>query len=63
SYPAAVKVGDRLVAVAEEESATSRLAFYRVTVRREDDVIVGLFRGTVYKTQRMHDLDTPETHD
>jgi acyl-CoA thioesterase len=60
SYPAAVQVGDQLIAVAEEESATSRLAFYRVTVRRADDTIVGLFRGTVYRTQRMHDLDSPE---
>ncbi len=39
SYPAAVQVGDQLIA---------------------DDTIVGLFRGTVYRTQRMHDLDSPE---
>ena len=60
SYPAAVHVGDCLIAIAEEESATSRLAFYRVTVRREDGTIVGLFGGTVYRTQRLHDLDSHE---
>ena len=60
SYPAAVLVGDQLVAVAEEESATSRLAFYRVVVRKQDDTIVALFRGTVYRTQRMHDVTSSE---
>ena len=56
SYPAAVMVGDALVAVAEEESATSKLAFYRVNVRNQDQALVGIFRGTVYKTQRLHDV-------
>jgi len=60
SYPAAVMVGDELVAVAEEESATSKLAFYRVVVRNQDDIIVALFRGTVYRTQRMHDVTSNE---
>ena len=53
SYPAPVFVGDELIAIAEEESATGKLAFYRVTVRRGDE-IVALFRGTVYRTRRMH---------
>ena len=60
SYPAAVLVGDELVAIAEEESATSKLAFYRVVVTKQDDTIVALFRGTVYRTQRMHDLTSSE---
>ena len=60
SYPAAVLVGDTLVAIAEEESATSRLAFYKVMVRKQDDTIVALFRGTVYRTQRMHDLTSSD---
>ncbi|MEO8621782.1 MAG: hotdog fold thioesterase [bacterium] len=54
SYPAAIALGDELIAVADEESASSRLAYYRVVVRREESV-VALFRGTVYKTQRLHD--------
>ena len=52
TYPAPVHVGDVLTAVAEEESASTRLAYFRVTVRRHDDAIVGLFRGTVYRTTR-----------
>ena len=61
SYPAAVLVGDELVAVAQEESTTSRLAFYRVVVRKRDEAIVGLFRGTVYRTQRVHDAESHES--
>jgi acyl-CoA thioesterase len=50
TYPVAIAVGDVLTARADEESASNRLAFYRVTVRRQDDVVVALFRGTVYRT-------------
>ena len=50
TYPAPVRVGDVITAVAEEEGSSKRLAYFRVTVRRADDAIVGLFRGTVYRT-------------
>ena len=50
TYPVAIAAGDVLTAFAEEESASNRLAFYRVTVRRQDDIVVALFRGTVYRT-------------
>ena len=51
TYPHPVKVGDELVAIAEEESASNRLGYFRVTVRRGDGTVVALFRGTVYKTK------------
>ena len=54
SYPAAVQVDDELTAIAEQEGASSRLAYYRVIVRRADDTVVALFRGTVYTTRRLH---------
>jgi acyl-CoA thioesterase len=54
SYPQPVVVGDVLTAVAEEESFTNRLGFYRVTVRNQNEVKVAIFRGTVYKTDRQH---------
>ena len=55
SYPAAIHVGDVLVADAVQESSTQRLAFFRVTVTRESDAkAVALFRGTVYKTKQDH---------
>jgi acyl-CoA thioesterase len=52
TYPKGILPGDTLTATAEEESASNRLAFYRVTVRRSDQEIVALFRGTVYRTKR-----------
>jgi acyl-CoA thioesterase len=54
SYPAAVRAGDELVAEAREESSTSRLGFYAVTVSRSGDEVVALFRGTVYRTMQEH---------
>jgi len=50
TYPAPVRVGDVITAIAEEESASNRLAYFRVVVRRQDDTVVALFRGTVYRT-------------
>jgi acyl-CoA thioesterase len=55
SYPKPVNVGDVITAVAEEESSTSNLGFFRVIVRNQNDVVVATFRGTVYKTQREHE--------
>ncbi len=51
TYPKRISVGDVLTASAEEDSATNKLGFFRVTVRRSED-IVALFRGTVYKTSQ-----------
>lgn len=50
SYPAAVRPGDVLTATAIEQSSTRKTGFAEVTVRNQDDVIVGHFRGTVYRT-------------
>ncbi len=54
TYPKAIAPGDTLIAHAEQESATNRLGFFRVTVRNADEEIVALFRGTVYKTHKAH---------
>jgi len=51
TYPQPVRVGDELTAIAEEEGASNRLGYFRVTVRRQNGTVVGLFRGTVYKTK------------
>jgi acyl-CoA thioesterase len=52
TYPTAVQPGDVLTAVAEEESASTRLGFYRVEVRNGAGTVVALFRGTVYRTNK-----------
>lgn len=51
AYPRAVRAGQLLTATAEEESASARLAFYRVVVRDDEGSVVALFRGTVYRTK------------
>ena len=51
TYPKKIVVGDELVATAEQEGASNRLAFYRVAVTRAGET-VALFRGTVYKTNQ-----------
>jgi acyl-CoA thioesterase len=55
SYPAPITVGDVLTAVAEEESSTNRLGFYRIIVKNQTDIVVAIFRGTVYNTKRDHE--------
>lgn len=52
SYPAAIHVGDVLVSSGKRVASTNRTAFAEVTVRNQNDVIVGLFRGTVYRTHK-----------
>jgi len=56
TYPAAVRVGDVLLAEAEKEASSRRLGYYRVRVTRNDGAVVALFRGTVYRTDREHDM-------
>ena len=54
SFPVAVRPGDVLTAIGLEDSTSNKLAFCVVTVRNQDDVIVGHFRGTGYRTNRPH---------
>ena len=54
TYPAPIHPGDVLTAVAEEEAASNRLAYYRVEVRNQADELVASFRGTAYRTSRPH---------
>lgn len=51
TYPRKVSVGDELVATAREETSSNRLGYYRVEVRRGDE-LVNVFQGTAYKTDK-----------
>jgi acyl-CoA thioesterase len=51
TYPKKIVAGDVLTATAVQESASSRLAFFRVAVTRGEET-VALFRGTVYRTKQ-----------
>lgn len=52
SHTAKVFEGDTLTAVAKEEMCTQKIGIYRVEVRNQDDQIVALFKGTVYRSSR-----------
>lgn len=52
SYPAAVRPGDVLIATGVRETTTNKIGFASVTVRNQDNVVVGHFRGTVYRTHK-----------
>jgi acyl-CoA thioesterase len=54
SYPAAIRAGDVLIATADEEAESRKLGYYRVPVRNQNDIVVALFRGTVYRTNQLH---------
>ncbi len=49
SFIAASRLGDALVAVAEERSSKARTGAYDVTVTRDDGTLVALFRGVCYR--------------
>ncbi|PHS10972.1 MAG: thioesterase [Kordia sp.] len=46
-----LKEGDKIVAIASEESLKNRFGFYKIEIKRED-TIVALFKGTVYRTNK-----------
>ena len=52
SYPTAVHEGDELTAVAKEIKRTDKVGFYEVEIKNQAQVVVGIFRGTVYRTQK-----------
>jgi acyl-CoA thioesterase len=58
TYPAAIHVGDVLTAACTKDSTTRRLGFYRVTVTNQKNEIVATFKGTVYRTDKSHDLSS-----
>ncbi len=62
SYPVSVELNDELIAVAEEETAGSRLGFYRVTVARADGTVVALMHATTYRTKEQHHIEPAHGH-
>jgi acyl-CoA thioesterase len=52
SFPVATRPGDVLTATGIEDSVSNKVSFCSVTIRNQDNVIVGHFRGTGYRTMR-----------
>ncbi|MGB0897321.1 MAG: PaaI family thioesterase [Flavobacteriaceae bacterium] len=51
NHTESLKEGDKIVAVAKEESLKNKFGFYKIEIKR-DDTIVALFKGTVYRTNK-----------
>lgn len=56
TYPAAVRTGDVLTAVAKETASSNRILYYQVDVTNGKGAVVGLFRGTAYRTEKPHQV-------
>jgi acyl-CoA thioesterase len=52
SFPLKAEEGDELTAVAEEQNLTNKTGIYYITVTNQRNEKVGLFRGTVYRTEK-----------
>ncbi len=52
SHTEAVKEGDVLTALAEEVSLSNKIAVYHVSIKNQQDKVVALFKGTVYRTSK-----------
>lgn len=50
SHTAPIRTHDVLVATAEEEHRSNKIANYRVTVTNQEGKVVALFKGIVYRT-------------
>lgn len=61
TFPEPVRSGDVLTATVEEHSLKDRVAVYTITVRKSDDLPVGIFKGTVYLTGKTHDVEPPQS--
>ena len=56
-YPAAARLGDRLVAEAQEVNLTEKTGLYEITVRREGDhALVAFFIGQVVRRPEVFPL-------
>jgi len=45
-----LREGDVITATAEEKSLSNKIGVYHITVKNQDDEVVALFKGTVYRT-------------
>jgi len=52
SHTHKVVEGDFLIAMAEEQHCSDKIAVYQVKVTNQENKIVALFKGVVYRTQK-----------
>jgi acyl-CoA thioesterase len=47
-----VAINDILTATAQEESCTNKIGIYSISIRNQNNEVVALFKGTVYRTTK-----------
>lgn len=52
SHTGPVKEGDVLTATAAEVSLSNKIGVYHITIKNQQDIVVALFKGTVYRTSK-----------
>jgi len=52
SHIKSVKLGDEITAIAKEISLSAKLGYYEVSLFNQDQLLVALFKGTVYRTSK-----------
>jgi acyl-CoA thioesterase len=52
SHILSLKEGDVITAVAKEMSLSNKIGVYQITVTNQEDKVVALFKGTVYRTDK-----------
>lgn len=60
SHTESLKEGDVIIATAEEMSLSNKVAVYHVTVTNQNNKVVALFKGTVYRTSKEWDVANNE---
>ena len=53
NFISAVKPGQKLIAVGSEEKVTRKVGVYRITVKTEEDELVAVAEGVVYRKESM----------
>jgi acyl-CoA thioesterase len=54
AFPSAANAGDVLTAVAQEDFLGGKTAIYRVTVTNQNNELIAIFNGTVYRKKQTH---------
>lgn len=57
SHTEPLKEGDTIIATAEEMSLSNKVGVYHVTIKNQQDKVVALFKGTVYRTSKEWEFD------
>jgi acyl-CoA thioesterase len=52
SHTATVKEGDVLTATAAKVSLSNKIGVYHITIKNQQEIVVALFKGTVYRTSK-----------